>query len=71
MSSQERFAAGKSGEREQQRRGIRSAPQCQRRMTVKQISPVLFASDVDDVVYGCERLRHRGQAYRQAGLTPI
>ena len=29
-------------------------PQCQRRMTVKQMSPVLFASDLDDVVYGCE-----------------
>jgi hypothetical protein len=23
-------------------------------MTVKQVSPVLFASGLDDVVYGCE-----------------
>ena len=33
---------------------VRSCPQCQRRMTVKQVSPVLFASGLDDVVYGCE-----------------
>ena len=23
-------------------------------MTVKQVTPVLFASDLDDVIYGCE-----------------
>lgn len=28
--------------------------QCQRRMTVKSVTPVLFASGMDDVVYGCE-----------------
>jgi hypothetical protein len=26
---------------------------CQRRMTIKQVAPVLFASNLDDVVYGC------------------
>jgi len=31
-----------------------SCPRCTRKMTVKQVSPVLFASNVDDVVYGCE-----------------
>lgn len=31
-----------------------ACPQCQRRMTVRQISPVLFASELDDVVYGCD-----------------
>lgn len=31
-----------------------ACPQCQQLMTVKQVSPVLFASDLDDVVYGCE-----------------
>jgi DNA-directed RNA polymerase subunit RPC12/RpoP len=30
-------------------------PRCQRRMTVKQVSSVLFATDVDDVVYGCDK----------------
>jgi DNA-directed RNA polymerase subunit RPC12/RpoP len=53
MSSQERFAAGENGEPS----NSGEAPfcsQCQSRMTVKQISPVLFASDVDDMVYGCE-----------------
>lgn len=29
-------------------------PECQRRMTVKSVTPVLFASGIDDVVYGCE-----------------
>jgi hypothetical protein len=29
-------------------------PECQRRMTVKSVAPVLFASGIDDVVYGCE-----------------
>ena len=32
-----------------------ACPTCQRRMDVKQVSPVLFATDLDDVVYGCER----------------
>ena len=31
-----------------------TCPQCQRRMTVKQVMPVLFASNMDDVVYRCE-----------------
>jgi DNA-directed RNA polymerase subunit RPC12/RpoP len=29
-------------------------PKCSRRMTVKQVTPVLFASNIDDVIYGCE-----------------
>jgi len=29
-------------------------PKCQRRMTIKQVAPVLFASNIDDIVYGCE-----------------
>jgi hypothetical protein len=29
-------------------------PKCQRLMTVKQVMPVLFAPNVDDVIYGCE-----------------
>ena len=31
-----------------------SCPKCRRRMTVKQVAPVLFAADVDDIVFGCE-----------------
>jgi DNA-directed RNA polymerase subunit RPC12/RpoP len=31
-----------------------ACPKCQRRMTIKQVTPVLFASNIDDVVYGCE-----------------
>jgi DNA-directed RNA polymerase subunit RPC12/RpoP len=30
-------------------------PTCERRMTVKQVTPVLFASGLDDVIYGCEK----------------
>lgn len=30
-------------------------PQCQRRMIVKLVTPVLFASDIDEVTYTCER----------------
>jgi hypothetical protein len=29
-------------------------PKCARAMTVKQVMPVLFATNVDDVVFGCE-----------------
>lgn len=37
------------------KRGNRpECPECKRRMTVKQVSPLLFASNMDDVVYGCE-----------------
>ena len=31
-----------------------TCPLCRRRMTVKQVTPVLFASGMDDVIYGCE-----------------
>jgi RNase P subunit RPR2 len=31
-----------------------ACPKCQRSMTVKQVAPVLFASGLDDVVFGCE-----------------
>ena len=54
MSSQEHFAAGKNGQPSKNGEAP-SCTQCQSRMTVKQISPVLFASNLDDVVYGCER----------------
>ena len=30
-------------------------PTCERRMVVRQVMPVLFASGLDDVVYGCEK----------------
>jgi RNase P subunit RPR2 len=29
-------------------------PQCDRPMKVKHVMPVLFASKVDDIVYGCD-----------------
>jgi hypothetical protein len=32
-----------------------NCPQCERRMTTKQVAPVLFASNLDDVTYGCEK----------------
>jgi DNA-directed RNA polymerase subunit RPC12/RpoP len=32
-----------------------ACPQCQRRMSVKQVAPVLFASALDDVIYGCDK----------------
>ena len=31
-----------------------ACPKCKRPMTVRQVSPLLFAEDMDDVVYGCE-----------------
>jgi len=33
---------------------IPDCPQCERRMTIRQVAPVLFASELDDVTYGCE-----------------
>jgi hypothetical protein len=30
-------------------------PQCRRMMTVKQLSPALSTSNIDEVVYGCAR----------------
>lgn len=30
-----------------------SCPRCQRRMTLRQVAPVMFAADVDEIVYGC------------------
>jgi ribosomal protein L37AE/L43A len=29
-------------------------PKCARPMTVKRIAPVLFASNLDDTIFGCE-----------------
>ncbi len=31
-----------------------ACPQCDRRMGVKQVAPLLFASDLDEVIYGCD-----------------
>ena len=52
MSSQEQHWP--STGRRPPRAGIPPCPNCRRLMTVKQVSPVLFASGFDDVVYGCE-----------------
>ena len=30
-------------------------PECERSMIVKQVIPVLFASELDDVVFGCDK----------------
>lgn len=30
-------------------------PTCQRRMVIRQVAPVLLASGLDDIVYGCEK----------------
>ncbi len=54
MSSGKQFASSADGKPSRAPAGHPNCPQCQRRMTVKQVSPVLFASGVDDVVYGCE-----------------
>ena len=50
MASQEQFGAGGSGKPNR----VPACPKCQGRMTVKQVSPVLFASGIDDVTYSCE-----------------
>ena len=31
-----------------------ACPQCDGRMSVKQVAPLLFASDLDEVIYGCD-----------------
>jgi DNA-directed RNA polymerase subunit RPC12/RpoP len=54
MSSQEQFAAShycapSPGT------AYPDCPRCRGRMTVKQLSPALSASNVDEVVYGCAR----------------
>jgi hypothetical protein len=49
--------SGKSPSRSDERKKQAThptCPKCTRRMTVKQVSPVLFAATVDDVIYGCE-----------------
>jgi RNase P subunit RPR2 len=52
MSSQEQIqsggatSAGPASERP-------NCPKCSRPMGVKQVMPVLFASDLDDVLFGC------------------
>ena len=38
-------------------------------MTVKQVAPVLFASNLDDVVYRLREVRDRSQAHREADLS--
>jgi hypothetical protein len=32
-----------------------SCPTCQRRMVVRQVTSILFASGLDDVIYSCEK----------------
>jgi RNase P subunit RPR2 len=52
MSMQEMPPSGRSGVPAKGKNPI--CPQCRHRMTVKQVAPVLFASEMDDIVYGCE-----------------
>jgi hypothetical protein len=57
MALQESPPSGRSPPRPSGRKtstAIPDCPQCERRMTVKQVTPVLFASNLDDVTYGCE-----------------
>jgi hypothetical protein len=49
MSSQEQISA----DAPRSRNATPDCPQCNKPMTVKQVSPVLFAPGIDDVVYGC------------------
>jgi DNA-directed RNA polymerase subunit RPC12/RpoP len=30
-------------------------PTCERRMVIRQVAPVLFTSELDDIIYGCEK----------------
>ena len=51
MSSQEQFSA--SNDTGSRSRAYPDCPECLGPMTVRQLSPVLRASHVDEVVYGC------------------
>jgi DNA-directed RNA polymerase subunit RPC12/RpoP len=56
MSSQDQHGAGMKAHgagMKAKSADVPSCPTCQSRMTVKQVSPVLFASGLDDVVFGC------------------
>jgi hypothetical protein len=58
MALQERPPSGRSPPRSGGLKSpstIPSCPQCQRRMIVKRVAPVLFATNLDDVIYGCEK----------------
>jgi ribosomal protein L37AE/L43A len=58
MALQETPPSGRSPPRSDGPKNPGSAPpcpQCQRRMTVKRVSPVLFASNLDDVIFGCDK----------------
>lgn len=54
MSSEQQFRSSNKGRPPRNGAEPPSCPQCQRRMTVKLIAPVLFASGLDDVTYECE-----------------
>jgi len=54
MPSQQEFGANNPGPPPRRSAEAPSCPQCQGRMAVKQVLPVLFAPDVEDVVYGCD-----------------
>ena len=58
MALQETPPSGRSPPRVSKPKGPADppeCPQCNRGMTVKQVTPVLFASELDDVTYGCEK----------------
>ena len=38
-------------------------------MTVKQVAPVLFASELDDVIYGCETCATEAKRTVKTGLN--
>ena len=54
MPSQQYGASNEMGAPRGQQPRVPTCPVCQRRMSVKLIEPVLFASGLDDVTYACE-----------------
>ena len=54
MSPQQQFSASNEREPLSETAGP-DCPQCHGTMTVRQLSPAVSASDVDEVVYGCAR----------------
>jgi len=55
MSSEEMFSSGGRPIRGGPKAANPTCPKCAGRMIVKQVAPVLFASDLDDVIFGCEK----------------
>ena len=71
MSSQQQFTPGSGGTLPKAVDTHPDCPRCKTQMALKQVSPMLFASDIDEMHYRCDGCGTEIKPHREADLILI